>query len=225
MCFLRLLNRLAPRASLARLARPAVAALLLGLGATLGAGPALAAKTILVFGDSLSAGYGIRQEAAWPSLLNHRLAAEGRDYTVVNASISGETSAGGRSRLSQALVTHKPAILILALGANDGLRGLPIAEMKKNLTAMIRLANRHGIRVLLVGMRLPPNYGRYASDFQRAYPDIARETHVPLVPFLLDGIGQHPELFQADTVHPTAEAQPKLLDNVWPPLLPLLKGA
>jgi len=220
MVFLRLLPL-----SLRR--RPWLPALRLAAGlllAALGSSQALAERTILVFGDSLSAGYGIRQEAAWPNLLAKRLAAEGRDYKVVNVSISGETTAGGRSRLNKALLAHKPAILILALGANDGLRGLPIAELKKNLRAMVRLATRHGIRVLLVGMRLPPNYGRYAKDFQQTYPDVARETRVSLVPFLLDGLADQASLFQADTIHPTAEAQPRLLENVWPSLLPLLTG-
>lgn len=196
-------------------------AVYLGLLAT----AAHAGRTILVFGDSLSAGYGIRQDAAWPSLLGQRLAREARDYTVVNASISGETTAGGKARLKQALTQHKPAILVLALGANDGLRGLPIVEMRQNLTTMVKQATRRGIRVLLVGMRLPPNYGPYADQFQAAFREVATATHTPLVPFLLDGIGEHAEQFQADGLHPTADAQPRLLDNVWPALLPILKGA
>ena len=194
--------------------------LLIGLATT---APGFAAGTILVFGDSLSAGYGVRADTAWPQLLAKRLADEGRDYTVVNASISGETTAGGRSRLERTLIAHKPAIVIIALGANDGLRGLPVREMKSNLERMIGTAARRGIRVLLVGMQLPPNYGRYAGEFQQAFADTARQTRTPLVPFLLAGIADQPTLFQADTIHPTAEAQPRLLDNVWPHLLPLLK--
>ena len=189
----------------------------------LSAGTAAAAGTILVFGDSLSAGYGIRQDAAWPSLLQQRLAEKRVDYSVVNASISGETSAGGRSRIAEALARHRPAIVVIALGANDGLRGLPVPAMKENLAAMIRAVRAAKARVVLVGMRLPPNYGPYAGEFHRAYADLARSEKVALVPFLLDGIADQPRLFQSDTIHPTAEAQPQLLDNVWAALAPLLK--
>ena len=189
----------------------------------LSAGTAAAAGTILVFGDSLSAGYGIRQDAAWPSLLQQRLAEKRVDYSVVNASISGETSAGGRSRIAEALARHRPAIVVIALGANDGLRGLPVPAMKENLAAMIRAVRAARARVVLVGMRLPPNYGPYAGEFHRAYADLARSEKVALVPFLLDGIADQPRLFQSDTIHPTAEAQPQLLDNVWAALAPLLK--
>lgn len=197
----------------------------LALTLSLLATSAHAERTILVFGDSLSAGYGIREDASWPVLLGHRLAKEAKDYKVVNASISGETTAGGKARLERVLLRHKPAVLVIALGANDGLRGLPIGEMKTNLTDMVRLATRRGIRVLLVGMRLPPNYGPYADQFQAAFREVAATTRTPLVPFLLDGVAEHPERFQADNLHPTAEAQPRLLDNVWPALLPILKGA
>ncbi|MBS1189049.1 MAG: Lipolytic enzyme [Rhodocyclaceae bacterium] len=189
----------------------------------LAAPPALAAKTILVFGDSLSAGYGIRPLAAWPSLLQARLAEKRSDYSVANLSISGETTAGGHSRLPAALRQNRPAVVILELGANDGLRGLPLAQMKDNLTAMVDMARKDGARVLLVGMRLPPNYGPYAEQFQAIYAEVATKRKVPLVDFLLAGIADQPALFQADTFHPTAEAQPKLLDQVWPSLLPLLK--
>ena len=189
----------------------------------LSAGTAAAAGTILVFGDSLSAGYGIRQDAAWPSLLQQRLAEKRVDYSVVTASISGETSAGGRSRIAEALARHRPAIVVIALGANDGLRGLPVPAMKENLAAMIRAVRAAKARVVLVGMRLPPNYGPYAGEFHRAYADLARSEKVALVPFLLDGIADQPRLFQSDTIHPTAEAQPQLLDNVWAALAPLLK--
>ncbi len=184
---------------------------------------AAAAGTLLVFGDSLSAGYGIRQEAAWPSLLQKRLAEKRVDYSVVNASISGETTAGGRSRIAEAIGRQRPSIVIIALGANDGLRGLPVPAMKENLTAMIRAARTAKARVVLVGMRLPPNYGPYADEFHNAYAELARSEKVALVPFLLDGIADQPRLFQSDTIHPTAEAQPKLLDNVWVALAPLLK--
>lgn len=195
----------------------------------LASGSCHAAATILVFGDSLSAGYGIRQDAAWPSLLAKRLAEKRLDYSVANASISGETTAGGRSRIAEALTKHRPAVVVLALGANDGLRGLPIAAMKENLVATIRAArgakSAKGVKttVLLVGMRLPPNYGPYADTFQQAFGEVARSEKVALVPFLLDGIADQPRLFQADTIHPTAEAQPRLLDNVWAGLAPLLK--
>ncbi len=182
-----------------------------------------AAGTLLVFGDSLSAGYGIRQEAAWPSLLQKRLAEKRVDYSVVNASISGETTAGGRSRIAEAIGRQRPSIVIIALGANDGLRGLPVPAMKENLAAMIRAARTAKARVVLVGMRLPPNYGPYADEFHKAYAELARSEKVALVPFLLDGIADQPRLFQSDTIHPTAEAQPQLLDNVWAALAPLLK--
>ena len=186
--------------------------------------PASAAnRTILVFGDSLSAGYGIRPEAAWPSLLQARLAEQRLDYNVVNASISGETTAGGRTRLEAALARHKPTLVVLALGANDGLRGLPLTQMKDNLAAMTDAARRTGARVLLVGMRLPPNYGPYAAQFQAVFGEVARREKAPLVEFLLAGIADRPEFFQADMLHPTAAAQAKVLDNVWPALAPLLK--
>lgn len=188
------------------------------------AGPAMAAgKTILVFGDSLSAGYGIRPEAAWPSLLQGRLAEKRFDYSVANLSISGETTAGGRSRLPAALKQHRPAVVVLELGANDGLRGLQLPQMRSNLEAMIGAAKEVGARVLLVGMRLPPNYGPYATQFQAVFADLSKAHRVPLVEFLLAGIADQPALFQADMLHPTAEAQPRILDNVWPTLVPLLK--
>ena len=177
---------------------------------------------VLVFGDSLSAGYGIRVQDAWPALLADRLTRERRDYTVVNLSISGETTAGGRSRLPAALAKHKPAIVVLALGANDGLRGLPVPEMKANLGFMIDEARRTGAKPMLVGMRMPPNYGPYADAFHAAFAQLAREKKVPLVPFLLDGIAGDARWFLPDGLHPTREAQPRLLDNVWPQLAPLV---
>ena len=182
-----------------------------------------AAKTILVFGDSLSAGFGIRQDAAWPALLQQRLSEKRLDYSVVNASISGETSSGGRARISEALARHKPAVLVLALGANDGLRGLPLAGLRDNLSGIVRAARATKARILIVGMQLPPNYGGYADEFRQVFKDVAKKEGVPLIPFLLDGIAEKPQFFQADALHPTAEAQAHLLDNVWGGLVPLLK--
>lgn len=182
-----------------------------------------AARTILVFGDSLSAGYGIQQDAAWPALLAKRLQEKKLDYSVVNASISGETTSGGRARLDAALVKHSPAVVIIALGANDGLRGLPVATMRDNLVAMASNAQKAKARVLLVGQRLPPNYGNYALQFHQVFNDVAKSRKTALVDFLLDGVATQPQLFQSDNLHPTAEAQPRLLDNVWQGLEPLLK--
>ena len=184
---------------------------------------AQAARNILVFGDSLSAGYGLAQEAAWPSLLNKRLQEKRLDYSVVNASISGETTSGGRSRLDAALATHKPAVVIIALGANDGLRGLPIATTRANLTAMAESGQKAKARVLIVGMRIPPNYGAYADQFHAVFGEVSKARKTALVDFLLEGVAMQPKLFQADNLHPTAEAQPRLLDNVWKGLEPLLK--
>ncbi|UCV17185.1 arylesterase [Ferribacterium limneticum] len=185
--------------------------------------PALAAKTILVMGDSLSAGYGIRPDQAWPSLLDKRLAEKHLDYSVANLSISGETTAGGRSRLAQALITHKPTIVVIALGANDGLRGLPLGQMRDNLNAMVDASRAVGARVVLAGMRLPPNYGPYATDFFASFKSIAQAKKAPLVDFLLEPLNTQPQLFQADNLHPLAAAQPLILDHVWPTLAPLLK--
>ncbi|MBX3685687.1 MAG: arylesterase [Rhodocyclaceae bacterium] len=182
------------------------------------------ATGILVWGDSLSAGYGIKASESWPALLQSRLEKLGLDATVVNASISGETSAGGRSRLPAALARHKPAVVVIALGANDGLRGLPLKMMGDNLTAMIDASREAGAKVVLVGMRLPPNYGpAYTTKFQNTFDEVAAASKVPLVPFLLEGIATEPALFQADGIHPVAEAQFNLLDNVWPALKPLLR--
>ncbi len=184
---------------------------------------AQAAQTILVFGDSLSAGYGIRQDAAWPALLARRLQEKGLDYNVVNASISGETSSGGRSRIDAALATHSPRVVIVALGANDGLRGLPIAQLRDNLTEIVASAQKANARVLLVGQRVPPNYGSYALQFHKAFGEVARVRKTALVDFLLEGVATEPQLFQADNLHPTAAAQPLLLNNVWRGLAPLLQ--
>lgn len=180
-------------------------------------------RSILVFGDSLSAAYGIAQARGWVALLEARLKRERADYSVANASISGETTAGGRSRLKNALARHKPSVVVLELGANDGLRGLPIAAMKENLSAMIRDAQAAGARVVLVGMRLPPNYGPdYTEAFEAAFAGLAKRHKTALVPFLLEGFAEKPELFQADRIHPTEAAQPLMLDRVWQALRPLL---
>jgi acyl-CoA thioesterase-1 len=185
--------------------------------------PAAATRNILVFGDSLSAGYGIAVNESWPALLGERLQQMGKPYTVVNASISGETTAGGRARFAAALQQAQPAIVILALGANDGLRGLPLAEMQTNLSTMIKAARQHKSRVLLVGIRLPPNYGKnYTQNFETAFHTLARREKVALLPFLLEPIAQDATAFQADGLHPIAAVQPKLMDHVWQALEPLL---
>lgn len=186
-------------------------------------------RTILVYGDSLSAGFGIAVEQSWPALLGQRLKQNGSNgsnsaqWTVVNASISGETTAGGRSRLGAALKQFQPQIVILALGANDGLRGLPVKTMSDNLAAMVAAAKKQKARVLLVGMRLPPNYGPdYTRDFETAFSRLAKHEKLPLLPFLLEPIIDDRSAFQNDNLHPLASAQPKLLDHVWGPLKPML---
>ncbi|MGH8623381.1 MAG: arylesterase, partial [Burkholderiales bacterium] len=190
------------------------------------AAPAAAssAATILVFGDSLSAGYGLPREQGWVYLLEQRLRAENIDYKVVNASISGETTAGGASRIGAALQTHRPALVILELGANDGLRGTPPESIRRNLEAISDDCRRAQARVLLVGIRLPPNYGmEYTEKFQEVFRAVARSRKLPLVPFLLDGFSENRKLFQDDGIHPTAAAQPLMLETVWKGLRPLLK--
>lgn len=177
-----------------------------------------------MLGDSLSAGYGLGPAESWVALLEKRLQAQGYEYRVVNASISGETSGGGLQRLPRALELHKPDIVIVELGANDGLRGLPLRQTRENLTQIITTARQAGAQVLLVGMRLPPNYGpRYTNGFTNLYRDVAAATHVALVPFLLESVALKPALMQEDGLHPTAAAQPALLETVWPHLLPLLR--
>lgn len=181
------------------------------------------AETILVWGDSLSAGYGLEKGEEWPALLQTRLQAEGFRHVVVNASVSGETSSGGRTRLPAALAEHSPTLVILELGANDGLRGLKPQLLADNLGAMIDAARAAGARVLLVGMRMPPNYGpAYTRRFAEVFADVAEAKKVPLVPFLMDGFADRPELFLADGIHPAAEAQPRIVDTVWAGLRPLL---
>ena len=183
-------------------------------------------QTILVFGDSLSASYGLPQGQGWVALLEAKLAqnqASKTTYKVVNASISGETTSGGLARFSIALTTHKPNIVILELGANDGLRGLPIAEMQANLNQMIAQAKTAKAKALLIGMKIPPNYGlKYTKNFSTSYINLAKQHNIALVPFLLEGVAGKPELIQADGLHPLAVAQPALLDNVWVQLKGLL---
>lgn len=187
-------------------------------------GLAQAAQTILVFGDSVSAAYGIAEQRGWVALLAGQLKREQRDYIVVNASISGETTAGGLARLPKMLQAHRPAIVVLALGGNDGLRGLPVAQMKRNLAAMVEAAQRAGARVLLVGMRLPPNYGpEYTRAFEAAFTEVAKERRVALLPFLFEGFGEREDLFQPDRIHPNDAAQPLIADNVMKALRPLLR--
>lgn len=181
-------------------------------------------RTLLVFGDSLSAGYGIDISNGWVSLLDKRLRTEGYGYRVVNASVSGETTTGGLSRLPRALKTHKPAIVIIELGANDGLRGLPLATSRANLEQMLKLCRTAGATVLVLGMKMPPNYGpKYTTGFEGTFRDLSKAYGAALVPFFLDGVALNPKLMQPDGLHPTAAAQPRLLANVWIGLRPILR--
>jgi acyl-CoA thioesterase I len=180
--------------------------------------------TILVFGDSLSAAHGIRPEQGWVALLEQRLKSQGYGYQIVNASVSGETSGGGLERLPHALQLSRPQIVVLELGANDGLRGLPLSTTRQNLAQMLQLAQAAGARVLLVGIRLPPNYGpRYTEEFAQLFPQLAQQFHVPLVPFLLENVALNPALMQEDGLHPNAAGEPQVLATLWPYLQPLLK--
>ncbi|WCD82403.1 MULTISPECIES: arylesterase [Pseudomonas] len=182
-----------------------------------------AAGTVLVVGDSISAALGLETSQGWVSLLQKRLDDEGFEHRVVNASISGDTSAGGASRLPALLGEHKPELVIIELGGNDGLRGQPPAQLQHNLAGMVEQSQKTGAKVLLLGMRLPPNYGkRYTDAFAQVYQDLASARQVPLVPFFLEGVGGVEGMMQADGIHPAASAQGKLLDNVWPTLKPLL---
>lgn len=181
------------------------------------------AGTLLVVGDSISAAFGMDTRQGWVALLEKRLDEQGFDHQVVNASISGDTSAGGAARLPALLAEHQPELVIIELGGNDGLRGQPPAQLQQNLAAMVQASQQKGAKVLLLGMQLPPNYGvRYTTAFAEVFPKVAGEFDVPLVPFVLEGVGGVPGLMQADGIHPTAEAQPVLLENVWPTLKPLL---
>lgn len=180
--------------------------------------------TIMVFGDSLSAGYGLESGQGWVDLLKDRLARKGFHYEVANESISGDTSAGGLARIDNALARHRPDIVVLELGANDGLRGLSLRAMKNNLSSIIEQAKTAGARVLLIGMQMPPNYGpRYTERFSSIYGELAQEQQLPPPPFLLQKVALDPSLMQADNLHPNAKGQPLLLDTVWPSLQPLLK--
>ncbi|MGX9219249.1 arylesterase [Massilia varians] len=183
-----------------------------------------APKTILVLGDSLSAEYGIARGAGWVALLEHKLKAENIPAKVVNASISGETTIGGRTRLPALLDQHKPNIVVIELGANDGLRGLPVASAEGNLRAMVDMAQKKNAKVMLVGMRMPPNYGRaYTESFFNMFKKLASDTKSPLVPFMLEGVADKPSLFQQDRMHPLAAAHPIILNNIWPQFAPLVK--
>jgi len=187
---------------------------------------AMAAEpVILVFGDSISAGYGLDHvDQGWVELLKTRLNAQGYGYQVANASVSGETTAGGLARLPRALQVHHPQIVILELGGNDGLRALPIAQMRANLREMVDLSTAAGAKVVLLGMRMPPNYGPdYTEQFRLTFSELADERKLPLVPFLLNDIALSPNLMQDDQIHPNSLGQPKLLDNVWPKVKPLLR--
>jgi acyl-CoA thioesterase-1 len=183
-----------------------------------------APKTVLVLGDSLSAEYGIARGSGWVALLEQKLKQQKIDARIVNASISGETTSGGRSRLPTLLQQHKPNLVVLELGANDGLRGLPVNAAEDNLRSMIALAQKNRAKVLLVGMRMPPNYGRaYTERFAGMYKELSSELKVPLVPFMLDGVAQESANFQADRMHPLATAHPVILNNIWPQFAPLIK--
>lgn len=189
--------------------------------------PAVAATpeppVIVVLGDSLSAGYGIEISEGWVNLLSQRLASEGYGYRVINASVSGETTQGGLARLPRVLSAHQPRVVVIELGGNDGLRGLPLQVSRANLAKAIELARGARARVLLVGMMIPPNYGpKYGDQFRDMFTSLAKQYSVPFVPFLLDGVALHPDLMQSDGIHANARGQPKLLENVWPKLKPML---
>ena len=191
---------------------------------TCNAAAATGERTLLVFGDSLSAAYGLRADQGWVARLQQRLASQGYGYRVVNASVTGETTSGGRSRIARTLSQHRPTIVLLELGGNDALRGLPVRETQANLKAMIEAAKRGGSKVLLLGVQIPPNYGAaYARSIEAMYVALAAEARVPLVPFILEGFALDPNYMQADGIHPNAAGQPKVLENVWPSLSRLLE--
>lgn len=180
--------------------------------------------TLMVYGDSLSAAYGIEESEGWVELLSQKLANENFPYKVINGSVSGETTTGGLSRMPAMLNTYQPDLIILELGGNDGLRGIPLRNIRENLVAMVSLAQKSGAEVILAGIQIPPNYGsRYTEPFFAQFADIAVAFNLPLVPFLIDGIPQQPQLMQNDGIHPKAEAQGMILDNVWPVLARRLK--
>lgn len=184
-----------------------------------------APKTVLVLGDSLSAEYGLARGAGWVALLEQRLKEQEIDATIVNASISGETTSGGRTRLPALLDKYHPAVVVIELGANDGLRGLPVPAAEDNLRNMVQMAKQNKAKVLLVGMRMPPNYGRaYTDRFSGMYKQVSTETKSPLVPFMLEGVADKPALFQQDQMHPLAQAHPIILSNIWPKFSALMKS-
>ncbi len=185
---------------------------------------AATAKSIVVLGDSISAGYGIEVTEGWVSLLQKKLNENGSDHIIHNESISGDTTAGGLARIDQSLSLHKPDIVIIELGANDGLRGLPPALIKSNLAELIHRAQHAGAKVLLLAMKIPPNYGsRYIALFYKIYPQLATELRVPYVPFIMEDVALTKDMMQADGLHPNAKGQPFITQKVWPQLLPLLK--
>lgn len=200
--------------------------MLLTLSLGLLSGPLVAAdsRTLLVLGDSLSAEYGLERGRGWVALLERRLREEGPRTDIVNASISGETTAGGKARLEELLRRHRPHTVLIELGANDGLRGLSLAALESNLDAMVRSVREAGARAVLVGMKMPPNLGRsYSEQFEAVFRRVAQRHDVPLVPFLLERVADDDGLFQSDRIHPAEKAQPIMLDNVWPVLRPVLK--
>ncbi|MBU6211449.1 MAG: arylesterase [Gammaproteobacteria bacterium] len=205
--------------------RSFVAALLMFALPILGsATPTPTAPKILVLGDSISAGYGLAANEGWVSLLQNRLKSQGYGYRVVNASVTGETTTGGLARLPRALSLHRPVIVVIELGGNDGLRGLPLETSRANLQKMINLSREAGAAVLLLGMKIPPNYGpRYASEFERLYADLARRNNLAFEPFFLDRVALADGMMQDDGIHPTAKAQPIMLETLWPPLTRLLR--
>ncbi|MFZ2290571.1 MAG: arylesterase [Halopseudomonas yangmingensis] len=207
-----------------RIAHPLGAALLLCLLAL--SSLSASARTLLIVGDSISAGWGVELEQGWVSLLQQRLAEREMAAAVVNASVSGETSSGGLARLPALLEAHQPDLLMIELGGNDGLRGTPLATMQQNLSQMIELGQAAGADVLLLGMRIPPNYGpRYTQGFEQVFVDLAAQYRVPLMPFFLEGVAGDPALMQDDGIHPRAEAQSQLLENAWPLLADWLDSA
>ena len=184
--------------------------------------PAKKPTTLLVWGDSLSAAYGIPVEKGWVALLQTQL---GKDYNIINGSISGETSSGGLTRLPDALKANQPAYVLIELGANDGLRGIALDTMRSNLEQMIKLTQAANAKVVLIGIKLPPNYGvTFTDKFEATYSDLAKQYNLPLIPFLLEGIADNWDFMQADGLHPTVEAQPKVLENVWKVLEGVLKN-
>lgn len=228
------MTRLVDRSFAVRIAAVAFACCALAIALATSAQPARttatasatpsAQRTVLVMGDSLSAAYGLSASQGWVSLTAQKIAKEKPGWRVVNASISGETSAGGAARIAAELRRHKPAVVVIELGANDGLRGLPLAQTRANLEKMILAAQASKARVLLIGMRLPPNYGPdYTRGFERTFRELSQRHATAFLPFLLEPIALDERAFQADRLHPTAAAQPKLRDHVWPALSPLLK--